>query len=202
MATDLHGFVAKVLEHGHGAIDASRIAEGLFQGGYRLHLTRDLEVAKDYLRERYGEARDARFGLAASSKDKALEDFGILNGFQDTKRLKVGPWFGEGESNPLSCRHLKDVVTEFQAQGLELDAVLLAWGTDLLRKDGRWSSMLARGYKRGAKVRDPFQLRVNAYRVLLTRGRDGTVVYVPALQELDETFDHLRRCGFRVLETG
>jgi len=200
LATDLHGFVAKVLEGGDGSAESSRIAEGLFAGGYRLHLTRDLEVAKSYLRERYREARDARFGMVASSKDKVLEDFGILNGFQDTKRLRVGPWFGEGESNPLSCRHLKEVVTEFQAQGLELDAVLLAWGTDLLRKDGHWSNALARGYKRGAKVKDPFQLRVNAYRVLLTRGRDGTVVFVPAIPQLDETFEHLRRSGFRVLE--
>jgi hypothetical protein len=56
-----------------------------------------------------------------------------------------------------------------------------------------------RGYKRGAKVRDPFQLLVNAYRVLLTRARDVSVVYVPHLAELDETHEHLGACGIRPL---
>jgi hypothetical protein len=88
-------------------------------------------------------------------------------------------------------------VTEFGAQGLELDATLLAWGTDFRRDGGRWSNALARGYKRGAPVRDPFALRRNAYRVLLTRGRDGCVAFVPPLPLLDETFEHLRACGWK-----
>ena len=88
-------------------------------------------------------------------------------------------------------------MTEFGAQGLELDATLLAWGTDFRRDGGRWSNALARGYKRGAPVRDPFTLRRNAYRVLLTRGRDGCVTLVPPLPRLDETFEHLRACGWK-----
>jgi len=79
-------------------------------------------------------------------------------------------------------------VTEFGAQGLELDAALLAWGTDFVRANGSWSNANARGYKRGAKVKDPFQLRLNACRVLLTRGRDATVVFVPPIDGLNETY--------------
>jgi len=201
LAAHLHDFVAGLLDHRGGEDSCPPLAAGLIKAGYRLHLTRSLDTARQYLRERYVEAPEARYGLLASSKDKALETFGILNGFQDTKKLKVGPWFGEGERHPLSGRHLRDVVTEFQAQGLELDAVLLAWGTDLIREAGKWSNASARGYKRGAKVRDPLQLRVNAYRVLLTRGRDATVIFVPELPELDATYEHLLRCGFRLLET-
>jgi hypothetical protein len=67
------------------------------------------------------------------------------------------------------------------------------------RADGVWSNANARGYKRGAKVRDPFQLRVNAYRVLLTRARDVCVLYVPPLGALDETHAYLRACGARHL---
>lgn len=48
-------------------------------------------------------------------------------------------------------------------------------------------------------MRDPFQLRVNAYRVLLTRARDVSVMYVPPLAELDETYAHLGACGVRPL---
>ena len=91
-------------------------------------------------------------------------------------------------------------MTEFGAQGLELDAVLLAWGTDFLLDDGRWNIGNARGYARGGpKVRDPWQLRANAYRVLLTRARDATVVFLPALPALDCTHDHLVAIGFRPL---
>ena len=71
--------------------------------------------------------------------------------------------------------------------------MLLAWGTDLVRVDGRWSNAKARGCKRGSHVRNPYQLRLNAYRVLLTRGRDATVVFVPPLPELDETLGARRK---------
>ena len=86
-------------------------------------------------------------------------------------------------------------MTEFAAQGLELDAALLCWGSDLVREQSGWSIARARGYKKGSLVRDPYQLRLNAYRVLLTRGRDGTVIFVPPISQLDETWRYLRACG-------
>lgn len=123
----------------------------------------------------------------------------MANDFAAT-RIRYGPWYGDGDDGPFSCRHFREVVTEFGAQGLELDAVLLAWGTDLMREGGEWSTRLARGYKKGSHVKDAHQLRLNAYRVLLTRGRDGTVVFVPPLPELDETGGYLRACGFVSLD--
>ena len=90
-------------------------------------------------------------------------------------------------------------MTEFGAQGLELDAVLLAWGTDLAIDQGKWSTARARGYMKRNRVKDPFQLRLNAYRVLLTRGRDATVVFVPPLPELNATYEYLVANGFREL---
>jgi DUF2075 family protein len=113
----------------------------------------------------------------------------------------VGPWYGDAEESAYSCRRLEIVVTEFAAQGLELDAVLLAWGTDLMRSGDGWSNARARGYKRGQGPADPFQLRVNSYRVLLTRGRDGTVVFVPPVPMLDQTYEHLVACGFKPLDS-
>ena len=81
----------------------------------------------------------------------------------------------------------------------QLDASLLGWGTDFVRAGSAWSNARARGYRKGAKVKDPFQLRVNAYRVLLTRGRDATVVFVPPMVELDETYRYLVAAGVAVL---
>jgi len=137
-----------------------------------------------------------RFGLLASSRDRDLATFGISNDYNSTRLVKFGPWYGEGEESETSCRRLRDVVTEFGAQGLELDAVLLAWGTDFVWRNGGWSHERARGY-RGSRVRDAFRLRLNAYRVLLTRARDANVVFVPRIAELEETAGRLEACGFR-----
>jgi hypothetical protein len=170
--------------------------------GHQLKITRDLDRAKQYMKERYAADPHARYGLLASSRDRSLPQFGIPNDFQSTKRTKFGPWYGDGEDalGGLSCRHLTQCVTEFGAQGLELDGAILAWGSDFLRKNGNWSNERASNYQRGgAPVRNPLQLRANAYRVLLTRARDGTVVFVPPLPELDETFKYLRNCGFKEL---
>ena len=200
IAEDLHGFVAGLLTGGDQWALAVQ-AEELEHARYNLRITRSLDVAKRYLRERYADDVDARFGMVASSRDKALADFDVPNTWQDTKRVRVGPWYGDPEDSYSgeSCRRLESCVTEFGAQGLELDATLLAWGTDFIRRDGRWSIAMARSYKRGTSVRDPHQLRVNAYRVLLTRGRDACVVFVPPLLELDETYRYLLRSGFREL---
>jgi hypothetical protein len=203
LAKNVHDHVERLLSGCDSSQNAASAA-GLEADGFHLRLTRELDVAKRYLCDRYAEQPEARFGLLASSKDRDLERFGVPNDFPSTRRVAYGPWYGDREDAPggRSCRRLEACVTEFGAQGLELDAVLLAWGTDFKRDGGRWSNAGARGYRRGAHVRDPFQLRVNAYRVLLTRGRDVCVVFLPMLPELDETFDYLARSGFTRIEDG
>jgi hypothetical protein len=196
-AKELHLFVDELLT----GVEADALqlrAQRLNAEGLHLRVTRSLDAAREYLRERYEGDAKARFGLIASSKDKTLTKFGVPNDFQSTKRVKFGPWYGDDEHayGSRSCRLLEACVTEFGAQGLELDSALLAWGTDFARVDGQWSNSKASGYRKISMVRDAFQLRLNAYRVLLTRGRDGTVVFVPPLAELDETFGHLKTAGF------
>lgn len=197
LATDLHRFVAGLLTAGRTA-DLKPVAERLESEGFHLRLTRSLDTAKQYLRDRYRDDRDARFGIVASSKDRDLIRFGVPNDFQSTKRVRLGPWYGDAgdDYTGRSCRRLETCVTEFGAQGLELDATLLAWGTDFVMTNGMWSNANARGYLKRTSVRDPFQLRLNAYRVLLTRGRDACVVVVPPLEALDETHAYLMASGF------
>ena len=196
-ARELHHFVATLLEGAEASV-LRPLADKLNSDSYHLRLTRDLDVAKGYLRDRYSDDPKARFGLVASSKDRDLERFGVRNDFQSTKRVRFGPWYGDDENAPggHSCRLLEDCVTEFGAQGLELDAALLAWGTDFVWSENRWSNERARGYRSAVPIHDPYQLRLNAYRVLLTRGRDGTVVFVPQLAELDATYWRLAESGF------
>lgn len=194
----VHAFVEGLLE-GESPERLVQIAQELNAGAHRFLVTRDLDAACQYLRERYADAKEIRYGLLASSKDKWLPHYGVDNTFQTTKRLRVGPWYNALPSDPASCCQLNTVATEFSSQGLELDCALLAWGSDLLWMNDAWSMQYSRG-TRGA-IQDPLRLRKNVYRVLLTRGRDGTVIYVPPDERLDSTYLRLIDVGVRSLDT-
>lgn len=202
LAKHIDRFVERVL--GEDATGTPiELAQQLEASRYHLRITRDLELAKGYLRSRYQEDPEARFGMVASSRDKDLRRFGMDNALGPFAGFRSGPWYVEGDNDPRgrSCRALRECVTEFSCQGLELDAVLLGWGTDFFRENSRWTNRLAKRYQNPARIRDPFQLRVNAYRVLLTRARDATVVFVPPMPLLDETYAYLSACGFRELRS-
>ena len=187
----LHEWVAGVLDMRNPS-ELRVLAQTMEAQGLHLRTTRDLEVATRYLRTRYSEDPAARFGIVCSARDKALEEWGIT---QPSRFFQSGPWYADDENSPNSCRRLREAITEFQAQGLELDATLLAWGSDLVVAGRSWSNRLAKRYLRAGSVRDPMQLRKNAYRVLLTRGRDATVIFVPPIPDLDETFSYLTEAG-------
>lgn len=197
LADDVHRHVSGLLN-----VETPRslapLASGLEIGGYHLRITRQLDEAKAYLRDRYADAPEARFGMLASSRDSSLGQFGVPNDFQSTKQVRVGPWYGEGDGDHLgrSCRNLRTCMTEFGCQGLELDAVLLAWGTDFVLERGTWTNRYAKRYQNPRQLKDPMQLRRNAYRVLLTRAREATVVFVPPIPALDATYAYLLEAGF------
>jgi hypothetical protein len=192
----VHEFVGGLLDEA-ATSNLNSLANELNAGGHRFLITRDFASAKEYLRERYADAKYARFGLIASSKDKWLPSFGVDNTFQTTKQLRVGPWYNAEPWDAQSCCQLQTVATEFSSQGLELDCALLAWGSDLLWRNVGWS--IECGGKNNPPLKDPLTVRRNVYRVLLTRGRDGTVIYVPSDSRLDSTFEHLKEAGMRVL---
>ena len=195
----VHEYVEHLLDDAATG-DPHELADLLWSQGHRVLITRDLHAAKEYVWERYRDAPLARYGVIASSRCKRLPGCGVDNSFQTTKRLRVGPWFNANASHPASCRSLTTVATEFQTQGLELDMAIVAWGTDFRRHQGKFTDAMATRYKK--PVRDSLALRRNAYRVLLTRGRDGTVIYVPAVEELDDTHHWLLGLGCRDLLPG
>ena len=156
-ATEVHDFVSRLLEQ-PGDEHLPAIAAGLQESDYHLRLTRDLAAAKKYLRQRYEGEPDKRFGLIASSRDKDLEAFDVPNGWHSTQRVEKGPWFGGPDDEPRSCRALRACVTEFGCQGLELDAVLLAWGTDFIVEHRPWSNRLAKRTNIRHQIK-PLQLR-------------------------------------------
>jgi DUF2075 family protein len=109
--------------------------------------------------------------------------------------LKDGPWYNDPPDSRYSCCQLHDVATEFACQGLELDFPIVCWGNDLRWNDGRWTSPPAKR----SKARDPHQLRINSYRVLLSRGRDGYAVFVPPEASLDATYQVLLSAGLQCI---
>jgi hypothetical protein len=197
LAPEIQGFVESLLEDGDPAA-ARSFADRLHEGGHRLLLTRDLERAKRYARDRYAEAPLARFGLVASARDVLLEEHGMTGFVKWPRSLDVAKWFNAPPEDAKSCCQLRTVATEFDVQGLELDLAVLGWGSDYARRRGTWVVERYRPSRR--KPVDLDRLRRNVHRVLLTRGRDGTVVFVAPDPWFDETFEFLLRCGVRPLE--
>jgi hypothetical protein len=193
LASDLHRWVDAVLQ---GELKvAAGFNEQLAESAFKLYVTRNLEDAKRYVQARYASEVDARYGLLASSKSKNLPHYGINSSFQATRSFRPGPWYNDPPSSLKSCCQLREVATEFACQGLELEFPIVGWDSDLLWNGEKWTTSSAR-----SSARDPHQLRINSYRVLLTRGRDGMAVFVPPLAELDPTFSALLAAGCRELK--
>jgi DUF2075 family protein len=186
----LHDWVTALLE-GRLA-EAESIATALAAADYPIYVTRSLDEARTYARERYRGEPDPRYGLLASSHARNLETYGVDNTWFGTRRINVGKWFNAAPSDPVSCCSLDSVVTEFQCQGLELDLPIVCWGTDLSWQGNGWQLAPRR---RQYPIAEPETLLRNTYRVLLTRGRDGLLIWVPPDGALEETARALAIAG-------
>lgn len=174
-----------------------------FASRYPIYVTRDLNRAKQWIREK---ARGSeRYGLVASSRAQRLKPHAI------DVRVPTNPvhYFLNDSHDTRSSFFMEDAATEFQVQGLELDWACVTWDADLRNSDDGWSHHDFRG-NRWTKVKDPAaqHYSVNAYRVLLTRARQGMVIFVPQGASddntrdaafYDPTFELLRDCGVRML---
>ena len=161
---------------------AAREAFDQLASKYPIAITRDLSRAKAWI---HSHARGSeRYGLVASSKAQRLKPHAI------DIRVKADPvqWFLNGRDDTRSSYYLEDAATEFQVQGLELDWMCVTWDGDL-RFDGKgWGYYDFRG-NRWTNVHNSENRRYmrNAYRVLLTRARQGMVIFVPPGDHNDPT---------------
>lgn len=146
-------------------------------GNYPIVLTRSLDTAKQWLREH---ARGSeRFGLLACSKAERLKAISINVRYQPD----FVHWFLEDDTDIRSSNALEDTLTEFKVQGLEIDWACVAWDADLrLNKDhSAWQHYQLRSGTQWQNINKPInqEYQINAYRVLLTRARQGMVIVVP-----------------------
>jgi hypothetical protein len=149
---------------------------------YPIAVTRDLARAKAWIR---AHARGSeRYGLIASSQAQRLKPHAI------DIRVNVDPvqWFLNDRHDTRSSYYLEDAATEFQVQGLELDWVCVTWDADLRRHAGAWRYHSFRGDTwTTIHKEDRRRYLLNTYRVLLTRARQGMVVFVPPGDQADPT---------------
>lgn len=170
-----------------------------FSGKYPIVLTRSPTRARDWLR---GQARGGeRYGMMVSSQAQRLKPLAI------DVRTPVDPihWFLNGKEDVRSSFYLEDVATEFHVQGLEVDWACVVWDGDFRHSPQGWQqfSFVGDRWQHIRKYERQVYLK-NAYRVLLTRARQGMVIVVPegdskdatrSAQFYDPTFEYLRSIG-------
>lgn len=199
-ADNVSAFVKAVLDN---EADSARAALEKLGGKYPLAVTRDLARAKQWIRDK---ARGTeRFGLVASSEAQRLKPHSI------DVRYEVNPihWFLNGREDTRSSFYMEDAATQFQVQGLELDWVCMTWDADLRYGGQGWEYKSFRGKKwENINADTRRQYLLNAYRVLLTRARQGMVIFVPPgdatdptrqPEYYDATFEYLAGIGVSVL---
>ena len=174
------------------------MAQKIWRQNFPIFITRDIDEAKSYVRDRFKDESSKRFGILASSKDQVLPNYGIQNGFHQTKQVKNAKWYNANLGEQGSCCNMEEVVTEFGCQGLEIDMAIVAWGNDYLWDGTNW---ILRKMRTRIPQIDPHQLRLNSYRVLLTRSREGLIIFIPPTTEFDATENALLAAGARVLES-
>jgi Uncharacterized conserved protein (DUF2075) len=200
-AERVSGFVKAVLD-----CDGPRAKELLAElsDRYPIALTRNLIDAKKWIQTH---ARGSeRYGMVASSKAMRLKPYAI------DIRVSVDPvhWFLGDRDDTRSSWYMEDCATEFQVQGLELDWACVTWDGDLRYAKADWSYHDFRGTRWNNINRpDSRSYLKNAYRVLLTRARQGMVIFVPPGDSVDptrqsayydSTFDYLAAIGLKVLQ--
>ena len=172
---------------------------------YPIILTRDLDKAKEWILKK---ARGTeRYGLLASSEGKRLRGIGI---WVPSVINHVG-WFLNEKDNVDSSYFFEVAASEFKVQGLEIDYSILAWDADLRRSGKGFDYFKFRG-TRWNHVNNMQQQKYlkNAYRVLMTRARQGMIIFVPSGTDpeddptrdsayYDDIYKYLRSCGIKEL---
>ena len=208
LAVSVRSFRAEKLSEFVGAVVAGEVKEArqlnqTIKASYPIALTRSLGQARQWLRNH---ARGSeRVGLVASSGASRLKPEGI----NVHEKISATTWFLNDKDDVRSSYYLENPATEFDIQGLELDWVGVCWDGDFRSVDGCWHYHSFRGTVWQNVNQDAQHVFLtNAYRVLLTRARQGMVIFVPKgdardktrLPEFyDGTFNFLKSCGLEEL---
>ena len=163
------------------------------EDGFSLYVTRNLDLARDYCVRRFSASPKSRFGLMmASRNERTLAPFGVsaIASSRDVPR-----WYVDPRSSDRSSMRLRTAATEFQCQGLELDYSILCWSDDMIWNQSSNDWTVREVQTPPPLLENPRSTRLNVYRVLMTRGRDGMTIFVPPLTRLDSSFEAMKTAG-------
>ena len=154
----------------------------IIKNEYPIVLTRNLDTSRKWLRKQA--KGNERIGLISSSGARRLRPMGI-----DVKNKISAPnWFLNDKMDIRSSYFLEEVATEFEIQGLEIDWACVAWGANFYMDNDNWKYQNFKGTKwqNINKEIDKEYLK-NTYRVLLTRARQGMIIFIPEGSDIDHT---------------
>jgi hypothetical protein len=184
-------------------VEEAKSTLGKVNSKYPIIITRDLNKAKQWLKS---QARGSeRYGIVVSSQAERLRPHSIFV----SSPMDPVHWFLDEKDDVRSSYYLEDVATEFDVQGLELDWVCVTWDADFRYTKNGWQHWSFKGNK-WQRINKPERQSYlkNAYRVLLTRARQGMVIVIPEGDKDDHTrppsyynstYDYLKEIGFREL---
>lgn len=153
-----------------------------FKCDYPICMTRDLETAKKWVKDKAKGSQ--RYGMTASSGAKRLRKYGVWV----QNKIEAPNWFLNGKDDVRSSYFLEETATEFDIQGLELDWTILCWDANLRFSDNQFVYRNFNGTKwQQIKKEDSILHLKNSYRVLLTRARQGLVIFIPTGDSADIT---------------
>lgn len=166
---------------------------------YPIILTRDLTKAKQWVKK--VSLGTERYGIVASSSAKRLRADGVIV----PKDIEVEKWFLNGKDDVNSSYFMEVAVSEFKIQGLEIDYAVVAWEGDYRfhRGEFTYNDFKGTAWNKINNQIDKDYLK-NSYRVLLTRSRQGFIIYVPKGSNdditrdpkfYDETYEYLKSIG-------
>lgn len=193
---DLADFIKAILDVD---LDRSKLLYGKIKEKYPIKITRNLEIAKNRVKNK--SLGSQKYGLLAASGALRLKPEGVFV----KNDIDVCNWFLNDKEDVRSCYALEDIVTEFDIQGLEVDYSIVCWDADFRFVDGKWEYKKFRGSKwiNILKSEDKLYIK-NTYRVLLTRARQGMVIFVPCgcdedvtrkTKFYDGTYNYLKKIG-------
>lgn len=200
-ASELAAFVKAMLDVD---VDEAKHIYQRLKDKYPIAITRDLDKAKTWAKAHC--RGTTRYGLLASSGALRLKPEGIFV----KNDMRVDHWFLDGKDDVRSSYALEDVVTEFGIQGLELDYSIVAWDANYRYINGAWEyhNFSGNSWKNINKNETQIHLK-NAYRVLLTRARQGMAIFVPEGSDTDQsrrrewydgTYNYLRDLGIEEIQ--
>lgn len=201
---DIDPFIKAVLD-----VDTQKAKEELqiiVSKGFDIKISRDITKIKSHLEEYTKESGDKFYGLVTSSNSST---FTLKNTIPNFKKVldqrdnsRIGKWYID------DCSKLDEAAAEFGCQGLELNIPVVAFGRDYIIQENKWTvspKVLEKAkennnsnYKKINNYKDKDEIFKNIYRVLLSRGRYGTYLYLPdRCSDLNETYEFFKNIGVK-----